>query len=150
MVRPFDWFIVAKVRRRICGFILFHYYPLTRLVLFAYMMVANTPGTPLNAVSRSLSAEVSRLLKKKKELRGYQGFVPEVEDPRKEKNRRKQDECLARVRRFCTLAEMQGFSLRAFDFDYKQPRLSIRGCTQRTIRRMLTKVALIGNTAWGF
>lgn len=53
----------------------------------------------------------------------------EVEDPRKEKSQRRQDECLARVRRFCTLAEMQGFSLRAFDIEYRQPKLSIDDVT---------------------
>jgi hypothetical protein len=122
---PTDWFVVAKMRRRVCGFILLHYYPSTQLALFAYMVVANTPGVPVDAVSGSLSSGVSRLLKKRKELRGYKGFVLEVEDPRKENSQRKQTECLARVRRFCTLAEMQGFSLRAFDIDYKQPRLSM-------------------------
>jgi hypothetical protein len=89
------------------------------------MVVANTPGVPFDAVSGTLSSWISRLLKKRRELRGYKGFVLEVEDPRKEKAQRKQTESLARVRRFCTLAEMQGFSLRAFDIDYKQPRLSL-------------------------
>jgi hypothetical protein len=122
---PTDWFMIAKMRRRVCGFILFHYYPSTQLALFAYMVVAKTPGVPFDAVSGTLSSSVADLLKKRKELRGYKGFVLEVEDPRKETNKTKQTECLARVRRFCTLAEMQGFSLRAFDIDYKQPRLSI-------------------------
>jgi hypothetical protein len=121
---PTDWFVVAKLRRRVCGFILLHYYPSTQLALFAYMVVANTPGVPFDAVSGTLSSWTSRLLKKRKEFRGYKGFVLEVEDPRKETTR-KQTESLARVRRFCTLAQMQGFSLRAFDIDYKQPRLSL-------------------------
>jgi hypothetical protein len=122
---PTDWFLIARLRRRVCGFILLHYYPSTQLALLAYMVVANTPGVPFDAVSGTLSSGVCHLLKKRKELRGCKGFVLEVEDPRKEKNKRKQAECLARIRRFCTLAEMQGFSLRAFDIDYKQPRLSI-------------------------
>ena len=122
---PTDWFVVAKMRRRVCGLILLHYYPSTQLALFAYMVVANTPGVQFDAVSGTLSSSISRLLAKRKELRGYKGFVLEVEDPRKEKAQRKQTESLARVRRFCTLAEMQGFSLRAFDIDYKQPRLSL-------------------------
>jgi hypothetical protein len=122
---PTDWFVVAKMRRRVCGFILLHYFPSTHLALFAYMVVANTPGVPFDAVSGTLSTWISHLLKRRKELRGCNGFVLEVEDPRKERSRRKQTESLARVRRFCTLAEMQGFSLRAFDIDYKQPRLSI-------------------------
>ena len=123
--RPTDWFVVAKFRRRVCGFILFHYYPSTRLALFAYMVVANTPGVPVNAVSSTLCSTVSGLLKKRKELRNFAGFALEVEDPRKERSQRKQDECLARVRRFCTLAEMQGFSLRVFDIEYRQPKLSL-------------------------
>ena len=124
--RPTDWFVTAKFRRRVCGFILFHYFPSNRLALFAYMVVANTPGVSVNAVSSTLcSVVVSGLLKKRKELRDYCGFVLEVEDPRKEKSQRKQDECLARIRRFCTLAEMQGFSLRAFDIEYRQPKLSL-------------------------
>jgi hypothetical protein len=122
---PTDWFIIAKLRRRVCGFVLLHYYPSTQLALFAYMVVANSPGVPFDAVSGTMSSWISRLLKKRKELQGYKGFVLEVEDPRKEKVQRKRNGSLARVRRFCTLAEMQGFSLRAFDIDYKQPRLSL-------------------------
>lgn len=122
---PTDWFVLAKMKRKVCGFILFHYYPSAQHALFAYMVVANTPGIPFDAVSRSLTAEVSRLLKKRRELRGCEGFVIEVEDPRRENIKSKRTECLARIRRFCTLAEMQGFSLRAFDINYKQPRLSL-------------------------
>jgi hypothetical protein len=122
---PTDWFVIAKMRRRVCGFILLHYYPSTQLAFFAYMVVPNTPGVPFDAVSRTLSSGVSRLLRKRKELRACKGFVLEVEDPRNERSQHKQSECLARVRRFYTLAEMQGLSLRALDIDYKQPRLSI-------------------------
>jgi hypothetical protein len=121
---PTDWFIVAKYRRRVCGFILFHYYPTVRLALFAYMVVAPSPGVSSNLASNTLCSFVSKLLKTRKELQGCRGIVLEVEDPRSESSKRKQDECLARVRRFCTLAEMQGFSLRAFDFEYKQPKLA--------------------------
>jgi hypothetical protein len=122
---PTDWFIVAKFRRRVCGFILFHYYPSARLALFAYMVVAASPGsTSPNFVSNTLCSYVTKLLKTRRELTGCRGIVLEVEDPRRETAINKQDECLARVRRFCTLAEMQGFSLRALDFEYKQPKLS--------------------------
>jgi hypothetical protein len=48
----------------------------------------------------------------------------EVEDPREAITKRKQDEALARVRRFCALGETRGFSLRGFDFNYRQPKLS--------------------------
>src|SRR5580693_5291333 len=98
---PTDWFVVAKIRRRVRGFILLHYYPSTQLALFAYMVVANTPGVPFDAVSATLSSRISSLLRKRKELREYQGFVLEVEDPRRENNKKKQNESLGRVRRFC-------------------------------------------------
>jgi hypothetical protein len=122
---PTDWFVVAKYKRRVCGFILFHYYPGVRLALFAYMVVAASPGSASpNIAANTLCSYASKLLKTRRELLGCRGIVLEVEDPRKEKGKYKQDECLARVRRFCTLAEMQGFSLRALDFTYKQPKLS--------------------------
>jgi len=75
---PSDWFMVAKFRRRVCGFILFHYYPPSKLALFAYMVVSNTPGVQFDAVSRSLTVAVSELLGRRKELRGFRGFVLEV------------------------------------------------------------------------
>jgi hypothetical protein len=121
---PTDWFIVAKYKRRVCGFILFHYYPSVRLALFAYMVVVPSLGASRNIASNTLCSFVSKLLKTRKELSGCRGIVLEVEDPRKETGKHKQDECLARMRRFCSLAEMQGFSLRALDFEYKQPKLS--------------------------
>lgn len=120
-----DWFLVAKYRRQLGGFMLFHYFPKHRLAFVAYMVVANTPGAPPNAVSANLCGTVSRLLRTRKELRGCARLILEVEDPRKEKSAKKQDECLARVRRFCTLAEMQGLSMRALDIDYVQPKLSL-------------------------
>ena len=55
---PTDWFVVAKFRRKVRGFILFHYYPSVQLGLFAYLVVANTPGPPVNAVSRSLTRQL--------------------------------------------------------------------------------------------
>ncbi|MGA2989223.1 MAG: hypothetical protein ABSD88_02025 [Candidatus Korobacteraceae bacterium] len=131
-----DWFLVAKYRRRVCGFILLHFHPSAQLAMMAYMAVAQTPGVQANAISRELAAAISKLIKTKRELRDVKGFVLEVEDPRKEIGKRRQEECLARVRRFSTLTEMQGFSLRAFDIDYKQPKLSIDDSTS-TERPML-------------
>lgn len=122
---PSDWFVIAKYRKQVRGFVLFHYYPVTQLALFAYMVVANTPGVNFNSISRSLTHAIARFLKRRRELRGYRGLVMEVEDPRKEKTTRKRDEALARISRFCTLAEMNGLSLRVLDFDYKQPKLSL-------------------------
>jgi len=122
---PSDWFLVAKYRRQVRGFVLFHYYPSTRTALFAYMVVANTPGLDFDEISRLLTKAIARFLRRRKELRGYDGFVMEVEDPRRERLKKKQNEALARVSRFCMLAEMNGLSLRALEFDYKQPKLSL-------------------------
>jgi hypothetical protein len=121
---PTDWFIVALHKHRVSGFVLFHYYPIAQLAMFAYMVVAATPGVAGNLISNSLSGFISRLLSTRKELHGCTRIVLEVEDPRKEKSKPDQDECLARIRRFCTLAEMRGLSLRAFDFEYRQPKLA--------------------------
>jgi len=146
---PSDWFIVAKYRRKVCGFVLFHYYPSNRLAFFAYMVASTVVGLNVNAVSRSLMTKTSDLLKHKKELQDYRGFLSEVEDPRKEASKRKREESLARIRRFCTLAEMQGFTLRAFDIEYKQPKLSLEPTS--TERPMLLLFArrdrLTGDTA---
>jgi hypothetical protein len=120
-----DWFIVAKFRHRVCGFLLFHYSSAANLALIAYMVVGKTPGVQVNAVSAALGARVRKLLQSQKEFKECKGFIVEVEDPRKERDSRKRIEALARIRRFCTLAETQGFTLRALDFDYKQPRLSL-------------------------
>lgn len=122
---PSDWFVVAKYRKQVRGFVLFHYYPVSRLALFAYMVVANTPGINFSSVSRSLTRAIAQFLKRRQGLRGCRGLVMEVEDPRRERTARKQNEALARISRFCTLAEMNGLSLRVLDFDYKQPKLSL-------------------------
>ncbi len=120
---PTDWFLVAKYRRRVCGFILFHYFPRRHMAFVAYMVVLNTPGVPLNAVSSTLCGMVSRLLKTRKELQSCTTLLLEVDDPRTASTVKKQEECLARVRRFSTLAEMQGLSMRILDIAYKQPKL---------------------------
>jgi hypothetical protein len=123
---PTDWFLVAKYRRRVCGFILFHYFPRTQIAFFAYMVVVNTPGIPLNAVSSSLCSMVSRLLRTRSELKACRTLLLEVDDPRSAKTVKRQDESLARVRRFCTLAEMQELSMRTLDIEYRPPKLSLR------------------------
>ena len=122
---PTDWFLVAKYRRRVCGFILFHYFPTRQIAFIAYMVVVNTPGVPLNGISGALCSMVSRLLKTRGELKACRTLLFEVDDPRQESSIKRQDECLARVRRFCTLAEMQELSVRALDIDYKPPKLSL-------------------------
>jgi hypothetical protein len=121
---PTDWFVVAIYKRRVCGFVLFHFYPKAHMAFFAYMVVAQTPGIPVDLVSNTLCARVVLLLRRRRELRGCKTIVMEVENPSKQTSERMGDESLARVRRFCSLAQMRGFSLRAFDFDYKQPKLS--------------------------
>jgi hypothetical protein len=127
-----DWFIVAKFKHRVCGFVIFHYGSAASLMLVAYMVVENTPGVPVNAVSAALASQVRTLLRNRRELQGCKGLIVEVEDPRKEAGTCKQNESLARIRRFCTLAETQGFTLRALDFDYRQPKLSLEAQTPET------------------
>lgn len=120
--RASDCFLIAKFRKKVCGFSLFHYYPERGLGLFAYMVVAKRPGIPSNAISQALMSRISYLVKKKKGYRDLEGFVMEVEDPRLHTGK-KRLESLARVRRFSMLAAIGGFSVRAVDISYKQPPL---------------------------
>ncbi len=140
-----DWYIVAKYKRVVCGLVVFHYSRLSGLGLIAYMVTEKKPGLAANDISAALGARVARLFRRRRELRGCKGFVVEVEDPREASTKRKRDERLARIRRFCTLAETQELSLRAFEFDYKQPRLSLeRDDAER--RMLLLSARYQGNT----
>jgi hypothetical protein len=47
-----------------------------------------------------------------------------VDDPRDQSDRARRNNSIARARRFCRLAEINGFALRAVNFAYKQPPLS--------------------------
>lgn len=60
-----DWFLVAKYRRQLSGFILFHYFPRHRLAFVAYMVVANTPG----ATHTTVPSSRLKILEKRKLLR---------------------------------------------------------------------------------
>lgn len=51
----FDCFLVAKFRGKVCGLVLFHYYPKYLFAFFAYMVTGQRPGIPApNAISDSL------------------------------------------------------------------------------------------------
>ena len=118
-----DCFLIAKFHKKVCGFCLFHYYPARGLGLFAYMVVAKRPGIPANEVSNALMRRVSRFLNKRGNRLYFKGLVLEVEDPRRLTGEQRR-ESLARVRRFCTLASLGRFAIRAIDIAYKQPPLT--------------------------
>jgi len=122
---PHDFFLVAKFQRKVRAFVLFHYYPVRKIAFFAYMVVdRNVKGLPSNQLSNSLISEVRRMLIKDRILRNCETLLFEVEDPRKS-TMAKQLEHIARIQRFCSLAESQGFSLRSYEIDYSQPQLSL-------------------------
>jgi hypothetical protein len=123
--RPRDWFLVAKHKRAVGGFILFHYFPQRRVVFLAYMAVAKKPGMPADAISLALCRAVSKILVTAKELRGCEKILLEVDDPRHFIDAKKRSEAIARIARFCKLGEMHGHSIRALDIPYRQPKLSL-------------------------
>ncbi|SRR5216684_255841 len=120
---PRDVFLVAKYHRRVCGFSLFHYYPTRRLAFFAYLATDHRPGIPI-WISDTLVSKVAHFIRRKRPFRNCEGFLFEVEDPRQQPDNKSRVVSLARVRLFCRLAEMSGFTLRAIDFVYKQPLLT--------------------------
>jgi hypothetical protein len=119
---PRDYFLVAKFRKKVCGFSLFHFYETRSLIFFAYLVAAKGPGTP-SRISESLISYTTKMLRKKP-LKQCKGFVLELEDPRRGTNRSDVNYSLARIRLFCKLAETCGFTLRAVDVPYLQPPLS--------------------------
>jgi hypothetical protein len=119
---PRDYFLVAKFRKKVCGFSLFHFYGTQSLVFFAYMVAAKGPGTP-SRISESLISYVAKMIRKEPLIR-CKGFVLELEDPRSGTIRSETKYSLARIRLFCKLAETCGFTLRAVDVPYLQPPLS--------------------------
>jgi hypothetical protein len=125
-----DYFLVAKFRHKVLGFILFHYYPKRRIAFLAYMVVEkHTPGLGLSELSNALIAKTAFLLSRDKLLRNCQTLLFEVEDPRKAL-RAKQLHDIARIQKFCELAAAQKFTLRAFDIEYLQPALSVPDCPE--------------------
>lgn len=121
--RPRDCFLVAKYKGRVCGFSLFHYYPVRRLVFFAYLVVAQKPGTPVG-ISDRLADRIAGILRHKRPFKHCKTIVLEVEDPRVQNDRAKHTRSIARIRRFCRIAEINGFTMRAVEVPYRQPPLS--------------------------
>jgi hypothetical protein len=118
---PRDYVLIAKFRKKVCGFSLFHFYHTRSLIFFAYLVAAKGPGTPAG-ISESLIASITKLLRKKP-LRQCKGLILELEDPRRG-GTSDRNHSLARIRLFSKLAEMYGFTLRAVDIPYLQPSLT--------------------------
>ena len=123
-----DYFLVAKVKNRLCGLILIHYYPSVQLAFIAYLVTAKKVRSldrPAELVSKRLLSEVRRVLNDKGHLSQCRGVLMEVHRPDPGSSETEWTEHVARIRLFCTLAETQGMSLRAFDIEYVQPPLSV-------------------------
>jgi len=103
---------------------LFHDYPSARLALFAYVVVANTPGTPLNGLADLEQRGLSHAPRVGENSVATSGSCSKWKK-RERKRTAVSKMSVFRESGFCTLAEMQGFPLRAFDSDYKQPRISL-------------------------
>ena len=122
---PRDYFLVAKFKRKVRAFVLFHYYPGKRVAFVAYMVVERkASGLKSDELSQALVSKVADLLSHDKLLRNCQTLLFEAEDPRKAQPA-KQLHDIARIQRFCALAATQKFSLQAFEIDYLQPALAV-------------------------
>jgi predicted phosphodiesterase len=122
---PRDFFFVAKRADHVCGFALLHYYWKQKLAFIAYMVAERGVGIDRGTISSRLLAEVARLFASGGILAQANGILLEVDDPRKAEDEEQRRERIARIRLFCTLAERERFTLRALDFDYRQPLLVV-------------------------
>jgi hypothetical protein len=125
IVGPRDYFVVAKTGSRVCGFALLHYYQTVGLAFIAYLVAERGVAVDHGTISQSLLEKVALLFENEEHLQSCKGFLLEVDDPTRNCAAEQKLERLARIRLFCMLAESLGFSLRALDFDYHQPLLSI-------------------------
>jgi hypothetical protein len=116
-----DCFLIAKFKKKVCGFTVFHCYPRFRRGMFSYMVVDKGRGLPSD-IADCLMRKTFRLLKSKP-FASAECFLMEVDDPR-QRSPKERSMMLARIRRFSRLAAVGGFTLRAIDIDYKQPPLT--------------------------
>jgi predicted phosphodiesterase len=120
-----SYFIVAKDGVRVRGFALLHYHPKVHLAFIAYLVAAKGPKLDDEYISQKLLEKIKWLFGNEEYLASCCGFLLEVDDPAVARTAKHKQERLARIRLFCMLAESLGFSLRALDFDYRQPLLWI-------------------------
>lgn len=125
IVGPRDYFVVAKLNGKVCGFTLLHYYPVVQLAFIAYLVAERGVVIDHGSISQRLLEKVAWVFANEEYLRQCKGFLLEVDDPVGSPDERR--EKLARIRLFCMLAESLGFSLRGLRFDYRQPLLWIPG-----------------------
>lgn len=117
-------FVIAKSGGQVCGFLLAHSYRRFRMVFLAYLVAEKGASLDGVAVSQKLVDYVFGLSNADQKLSEY-NFMLEVDDPvlaDKHKERRKR---CAQIELFSALAQRRGRELRALDFDYRQPHLTI-------------------------
>jgi predicted phosphodiesterase len=122
---PRDFFFVAKQMEQVRGFTLLHYHSGQNLAFIAYMVAEKGVGIERGTISSRLMAEVAQLFTPGGALSDCKGILLEVDDPRWAATDEQRRERVARIRLFCNLAEREGFTLRALDFDYRQPLLEL-------------------------
>lgn len=118
-------FVVAKMENEVWGFVLAHSYARLGWVFLAYMVAEKGLSIDKSFVSQKLIDFIFELFKTGDRMKEYPGFMLEVDDPVLADTEKERTERLARIRLFCTLAERRHLQLRALDFDYRQPNLTI-------------------------
>lgn len=120
-----NFFYVAKLEDRVCGFALLHYHPEQRLAFVAYVVAEKGVAVDNGTISAHLMTEVARLFEPGGELEECRGILLEVDDPRTAETEEERNQRIARIRLFCTLAQRESFALRALDLDYRHPLLQV-------------------------
>lgn len=123
--QPSDFFYVAKKGEQVCGFTLVHYNVKHRLAFIPYLVAEKGVGIKYDTISSRLLAEVAKLFEPSGDLADCAGVLLEVDDPRLAPTEEQRRERIARIRLFCILAQQKKFTLRALDFDYRQPALQV-------------------------
>jgi len=99
--------------------------PFVQLAFVAYLVAEKGISDDKGSISQKLLEYVSSLFSRDEDLKQCRGFVLEVDDPVLANTDDERKERLARIRLFCMLAEANNLTLRALDFDYHQPPLSL-------------------------
>jgi uncharacterized protein DUF4062 len=120
-----NYFMIARTRVRVCGFLLMHYYHRHRLAFIAYLVSEKEIAFARGTIAARLLDHMAQLLSTDEQLRACRGFLLEVDEPRHTADETARRRQMARVEFFCTLAQSRGYSLRALGIDYRQPLLHL-------------------------
>lgn len=120
-----DCFLIAKIKRKICGILYCQYYPDSRFFFISYIAIDKNMKLARECyVSTAMIKYFTKHFKK--EFKESEGIIFELEYP-KSNEKSRESTCLARKRRFFTIARMQNLAVKEIDIKYLQPKLTLWG-----------------------